>query len=73
MGASWLSVPRDWLASMGEIVRFCGRVLGEVFGLKVFRFFGEALSQAGQLILSTTLVIWGLTFIIGQQCVIEGA
>ncbi|HEY7077960.1 MAG TPA: ABC transporter permease [Solirubrobacteraceae bacterium] len=69
----WLAVPRDWVASCGEIVRFCGRVLGEVFGLKVFRFFGEALRQAGLLILSSTLVIWGLTFIIGLQCGIEGA
>ena len=69
----WLAVPRDWVASFGEIVRFCGRVLGEVFGLKVFRFFGEALRQAGLLILSSTLVIWGLIFIIGLQCGIEGA
>src|SRR4029453_17337683 len=44
-----------------------------VFGLKVFRFFGEALRQAGLLILSSTLVIWGLIFIIGLQCGIEGA
>jgi phospholipid/cholesterol/gamma-HCH transport system permease protein len=69
----WLAVPRDWVASFGEIVRFCGRVIGEVFGLKVFRFFGEALRQAGLLILSSTIVIWGLTFIIGLQCGIEGA
>jgi phospholipid/cholesterol/gamma-HCH transport system permease protein len=69
----WLAVPRDWVASFGEIIRFCGRVLGEVFGLKVFRFFGEALRQAGLLILSSTIVIWGLTFIIGLQCGIEGA
>jgi phospholipid/cholesterol/gamma-HCH transport system permease protein len=69
----WLAVPRDWVASCGEIVRFCGRVMGEVFGLKVFRFFGEALRQAGLLILSSTIVIWGLTFIIGLQCGIEGA
>jgi phospholipid/cholesterol/gamma-HCH transport system permease protein len=69
----WLAVPRDWVASFGEIIRFCGRVMGEVFGLKVFRFFGEALRQAGLLILSSTIVIWGLTFIIGLQCGIEGA
>ena len=48
-------------------------VVGEVFGLKVFRFFGEALRQAGLLILTSTLVIWGLIFIIGLQCGIEGA
>ena len=69
----WLAVPRDWLASFGEILRFCGTVLKEVFGLKVFNYFGEGLRQAGVLILSSTLVIWGLTFIIGLQCGIEAA
>src|ERR687888_360298 len=69
----WLAVPRDWIASFGEISKFCLRVLGQVYGLRVFRFFGEALRQAGILILSSTLVIWGLVFIIGLQCGIEGA
>ena len=69
----WLAVPRDWVASFGEILRFCGTVLKEVFGLRVFRYFGEGLRQAGVLILSSTLVIWGLTFIIGLQCGIEAA
>jgi phospholipid/cholesterol/gamma-HCH transport system permease protein len=73
MGRDWLGVPRDLFASFGEIVAFCARVVGEVFTLKVFRFFGEALRQAGVLILSSTLVIWGLIFIIGLQCGIEGA
>jgi phospholipid/cholesterol/gamma-HCH transport system permease protein len=71
--SGWLAIPRDWIASFGDIVRFCSRVVGEVFGLRVFRFFGEALRQAGLLILSSTLVIWGLIFIIGLQCGIEGA
>jgi phospholipid/cholesterol/gamma-HCH transport system permease protein len=69
----WLAIPREWIASFGDIVKFCTRVMGEVFGLRVFRFFGEALRQAGLLILSSTLVIWGLIFIIGLQCGIEGA
>ena len=69
----WLAIPREWIASFGDIVKFCARVVGEVFGLRVFRFFGEALRQAGLLILSSTLVIWGLIFIIGLQCGIEGA
>jgi phospholipid/cholesterol/gamma-HCH transport system permease protein len=73
MGRQWLAIPRDWLASFGEIVRFCSTVVAGVFTLKVFRFFGEALRQAGLLILSSTLVIWGLIFIIGLQCGIEGA
>ena len=71
--SGWLAVPRDWISSFGEIVQFCARVVGEVLGLRVFRFFGEALRQAGLLILSSTLVIWGLIFIIGLQCGIEGA
>jgi len=69
----WMAVPRDWLTNFGEIAKFMGRVLREVYGLRVFRFFGEALRQAGILILSSTLVIWGLVFIIGLQCGIEGA
>jgi phospholipid/cholesterol/gamma-HCH transport system permease protein len=64
---------REWLAPVGEIVGFCGRVAGEVLSGKVLRFTGEALRQAGILILSSTLVIWGLVFIIGLQCGIEGA
>jgi phospholipid/cholesterol/gamma-HCH transport system permease protein len=73
MGRQWLAIPRDWIASFGEIVRFCSTVVAEVFTLKVMRFFGEALRQAGLLILSSTLVIWGLIFITGLQCGIEGA
>ena len=73
MSGGWFALPREWLASFGEIVKFCSRVVREVFGLRVFRFFGEALRQAGILILSSTLVIWGLVFIIGLQCGIEGA
>jgi phospholipid/cholesterol/gamma-HCH transport system permease protein len=69
----WLTVPRDWLASAGEILKFCGRILGQVYSLRVFRFFGEALRQSGILIVSSTIVIWGLVFIIGLQCGTEGA
>jgi phospholipid/cholesterol/gamma-HCH transport system permease protein len=73
MGRSWLDVPKDWIATFGEIAKFCGKIMGQVYGLRVFRFFGEALRQCGILILSSTLVIWGLVFIIGLQCGIEGA
>jgi phospholipid/cholesterol/gamma-HCH transport system permease protein len=69
----WMAVPRDWLVSFGEITKFCGRIVALVFTLRVFKFFGEALRQAGILIISSTLVIWGLCFIIGLQCGIEGA
>jgi phospholipid/cholesterol/gamma-HCH transport system permease protein len=73
MGRTWLAVPKDWIASFGEIAKFSGRIMGLVYGLRVFRFFWEALRQAGILIVSSTLVIWGLVFIIGLQCGIEGA
>jgi phospholipid/cholesterol/gamma-HCH transport system permease protein len=73
MGRQLIVTPREWIASFGEIAKFCGKVLGHVYGLRVFRFFGEALRQSGILILSSTLVIWGLVFIIGLQCGIEGA
>jgi phospholipid/cholesterol/gamma-HCH transport system permease protein len=67
------AAPKNWLAALGDVVKFGARVFGEVFGLRVFRFFGEALRQAGVLILGSTLVIWGLAFILGLQCGIEGA
>lgn len=73
MPTGWLGLPREWIASFGEIAKFCGRILRDVYTLRVLKFFGEALRQSGILILSSTLVIWGLTFIIGLQCGIEGA
>jgi phospholipid/cholesterol/gamma-HCH transport system permease protein len=69
-----LAMPRMWLASTGEIVRFTGQVVAEVWSLNVFRFFGETLRQAGIIILYSTLVIWALVFITGlNTCGIEGA
>ncbi len=68
-----IATPKGWIESFGEIVKFTSRIVGEVYRLRVFRFFGEALRQAGILIVSSTLVIWGLVFIIGLQCGIEGA
>ena len=73
MGRTWLAVPRDWVASLGDIAKFAARDFAEIFGGKVFKFFGEALRQAGILILGSTLVIWSTTFILGLQCGIEGA
>ena len=69
----WFAIPRDWVSSFGDIAKFSGRIIGQVYGLRVFRFLGEGLRQAGILIVSSTLVIWGLVFIIGLQCGIEGA
>src|SRR5947209_11662521 len=68
-----VAVPKGWIESFGEMAKFTGRIVSEVFRLRVFRFFGEALRESGILIISSTLVIWGLVFIIGLQCGIEGA
>jgi phospholipid/cholesterol/gamma-HCH transport system permease protein len=73
MGRTWLSVPKDWIASFGDIARFSARVVVEVFDGHVLRFLGETLRQAGILILGSAIVIWGLAFILGLQCGIEGA
>src|SRR5437763_6975770 len=67
------AAPRGWIETFGELVKCVAQVLREIFGLRVFRFFGEALRQAGILIVGSTLVIWGLVFISGLECGIEGA
>src|SRR6201996_6734444 len=68
-----LSIPREWLAATGEIGKFTGQIVGDVYGLRVFRFFGESLRQCGILIVGSTTIIWTLMFILGLQCGIEGA
>ena len=69
-----LAMPREWLAAAGVIGRFTGIIVRDVWSLRVFRFVGEALRQAGILIIGSTLVIWGLVFITGLgTCGIEGA
>jgi phospholipid/cholesterol/gamma-HCH transport system permease protein len=73
VNAGWLAVPRGWLNSIGEIFGFCARVTGLVYTGRVFSFFGEALRQTGILVLGSTIVIWGLVFILGLSCGIEGA
>ncbi|HEY1689934.1 MAG TPA: ABC transporter permease [Solirubrobacteraceae bacterium] len=69
----FLALPREWLASAGQIGRFMGTVVGDVYGLRVFRFFGEVLRQSGILIISSTMIIWALMFVLGLECGIEGA
>jgi phospholipid/cholesterol/gamma-HCH transport system permease protein len=71
--SEWWAVPRGLLDSLGEIARFGGRVMGVVYSGRVLRFFGESLRQAGILILGSALVIWGLIFVLGLQCGIQGA
>ncbi len=68
-----IAAPRGWIGAFGEIAGFSGRVLAGIFTGRVLRFFGEALRQAGILILGSALVIWGLAFLFGLQCGIEGA
>ena len=68
-----IATPRGWLESAGDLGLFVARVMRDIFGGRVFRFFGETLRQAGVLIVSSSLVICGLVFIIGLQCGIEGA
>jgi phospholipid/cholesterol/gamma-HCH transport system permease protein len=59
--------------AFGDIVVFTLEILRRIVNLRVFKYFGEALRQSGILVISSTLVIWGLVFIIGLQCGIEGA
>ncbi len=69
-----IPTPREWLAATGEIGQFTTSVLREVVGLRVLRFFGEAVRQSGILIVTSTAVIWGLLFIAGLTgCGIEAA
>ena len=65
--------PKGWVEAFGEIAKFTAQVLGEVFRLRVFKFFGEALRQAGILIVGSAIVICMLVFIVGLTCGIEGA
>ena len=69
----WLEVPRTWLDSFGEIARFGSRVAGLVYSGRVLRFSGEAIRQAGIIILGSALVIWAFVFILGLQCGLLGA
>src|ERR1700751_4572969 len=66
-------MPREWLESSGEIGRFAGYIVRDVWGMRVFRFFGEALRQSGLLTGGSTAVVWTLMFILGLQWGIEGA
>jgi phospholipid/cholesterol/gamma-HCH transport system permease protein len=71
--SEWLTVPRNLVVNLGVIVGFCGRAFGDVLNGRVLAFLGEVMRQAGILILGSALVIWGMVFILGLQCGIEGA
>ena len=67
-------MPREWLVATGEIARFTGHIVRDVWSGNVMHFFGETLRQAGILILYSTLVIWALVFTTGLgTCGIEAA
>ena len=70
---TWFTVPREMLASLGDIAKFCWRVILEVLEGNAARFFGESLRQAGILIVGSAIVIWGMAFILGLQCGVNGA
>ena len=68
------ATPREWLTNTGEIARFSSAIVRDVWSLRVFRFFGESLRQAGILIVGSTIVIWSLVFLMGLGiCGIGGA
>src|SRR5258705_13595318 len=73
MKAGWRALPRNRIGSIGATAGFGARVIGIVYSGRAMGFFGEALRQAGILILGSAIVIWGLIFILGLQCGIEGA
>jgi phospholipid/cholesterol/gamma-HCH transport system permease protein len=60
-----LALPLEWLTATGQMARFTGQIVRDVFSLRVLRFFGEALRQSGILIIGSTAVIWGLVFFVG--------
>src|SRR5947209_4853727 len=68
-----MAAPRGWLENFGEIVKFTSKIFMEVITLRVFKYFGESLRQAGILITTSAMVIWSLVFITGLECGIEGA
>ena len=69
----FFALPRELFSSVGTIGSFSSTIVRDVWGLRVFRFFGEGLRQSGILIISSTLIIWSLMFILGLECGIEGA
>ena len=73
MGRTWLSVPREWIASLGDIAKFSATVVADIFRAPGVSASSARRWQAGILILGSAIVIWGLAFILGLQCGIEGA
>src|SRR5438270_3041883 len=68
-----LTRPITALIALGEASRFCGQIAWKVLNLRVFKFIGETIRQAGILITGSAIIVLGLVFILGLQCGIEGA
>jgi phospholipid/cholesterol/gamma-HCH transport system permease protein len=68
-----LARPLEALTVFGDAARFCGQIVGRVISGRVLRFLGEALRQAGVLIVGSAIIVLALVFILGLQCGIEGA
>src|SRR3954469_8820607 len=64
---------RNGLEAFGDILAFCGRILAGILGGRILKFIGETLRQAGILVTGSVAIIMMLVFILGLQCVIEGA
>ena len=63
----------DRLVPLGGTIEFFGRILGRVYSGRVLHFFGESLRQAGILITGSVIIVFGLVFVLGLQCGLEGA
>ena len=61
------------LRSFGAASGFCARIVGSVLSGRVLRFIEETLRQAALLITGSMLVVFGLVFVLGLECGIEGA
>src|SRR5947209_908592 len=68
-----LARPIAALTSFGEAARFCWKIVLKVLNLRVLKFVGETVRQAGILITGSAVIVLGLVFILGLQCGIEGA
>src|SRR5437763_11126952 len=70
---SILTRPLAALIAFGEAARFCWKIVLKVLNLRVLKFVGETVRQAGILITGSAVIVLGLVFILGLQCGIEGA
>jgi phospholipid/cholesterol/gamma-HCH transport system permease protein len=61
------------LTAFGDLLAFCGRVIGGILRGRVLRFIGEVLRQAGILVTGSVAIVLLLVFILGLECGIEGA